>query len=661
MLNFGGRAVWGLDVGESALKAVKMAKTGAGLAVQDFQVIPYRSIEGAGASKREDLVFQALMQFFTPLDRQGVRFIASIPSQNVFSRFIGLPPVDRRRVPEIVRYEARQQIPFDLSEVIWDYQLVRPDFMPGEEIEIGLFAVKREVINAFLVQFVMAQDWLEGVQIAPLALYNFLRADQQLERPTVVIDIGAQSTDLLIVEGAKFWLRNLPIAGNSFNALLEKKFSLSPEDAEKLKRGLGQHKHRRQVFEVLRPVLKDLVAEVQRSIGYYKSLAREVKFDQVLLMGEGHRLYGLHRFLSDQLQYRVRPLGEFKALQLQVPAERQEEFQAHLPGLAVAVGLGVQGLNEGDVTVDLLREDFTVRRELKRKRVPAAVVAALLWAAVLLLFVGQRLAVARVANLRFEGPRVVDEDGRPVRQFIEEEQIDAVIARADALTREYQEAQREVKTAVLDQFRPLGRARDFWAQAVAGLLDAIPSDPPIFIDKIELRGAAVGAGRPGMDDPYDDYEAERRPGMRERTPAAATGHAFTFHASMDQRHREDMLIRHFPRQLEAATIYPERVKLFSRVTVGEPRFQTTQAPGTGMGTFDEDYEMMDEPGSPRPRERRERAETVTELVVEVVAVLRSREEIAAEVDRIRHEAALKHEQQPPGGVQGTALRADAQQ
>lgn len=628
MLKFGGgRGVWGLDVGESALKAVKMAKQGGNLVVQDFQIIPYSELETSGSKRREDLVFQALMQFFTPQDRQGVSFVASIPSQNVFSRFIGLPPVDRRRVPEIVRYEARQQIPFDLSEVIWDYQLVRPDFMPGEEIEIGLFAVKRDVINTFLNQFVMAQDWLQGVQIAPLAVYNFLRTDAQTEKPTVVIDIGAQSTDLLIVEDSKFWLRNLPIAGNSFNAILEKKFNISSEEAEKVKLGLGHSKHRSRVFEVLRPVFKDLVSEIQRSIGYYKSLAREVKFDEVLLLGEGHKLYGLHRFLSDQLQYRIRPLTELKSIQSQVK-ERQEEFQEHLPGLSVALGLAVQGCKEGDATVDLLPEEFTLRRELKRKRVPAAVAVGLLWAAMLLLFVGHKLAIANVQVDEFQRT-VTTEEGERVRQVIGPADIKAVLDQADEFARRNREARAEINTSVIDQFRPLGRLRDYWSQALAGLVDAVPTSPPIYLDQIALQAATVGgpgrdaeAGGRMEDEYYDDMGMGGMPGYGATEGGGAQ--AFGFNASMDEQYQEDLLMEAFPDRLQNAKVYPQSVSLFSDVKVGPARFDIVSE---GEETDDAADFIGDEESMIGVRRQRR------ELVVPIEAVLRSKDDIAEDIDK----------------------------
>ena len=642
MFGLGGGAVWGLDIGDYALKCVKMARQGSGLVVQDFIHTRYTDLvpEGQTAQRKEELIFQALMRFFQPQDRQNAPFLASIPSQNVFSRFVGLPPVDRRRVPEIVRFEARQQIPFDLSEVIWDYQLVRPDFMPGEEIEIGLFAVKREVIASFLGQFVMAQDQLEAVQIAPLALYNFVRRDGQSAKPTVVIDIGAQSTDLLIVEDTKFWLRNLPIAGNSFNAILAKKFNISPEEAEDVKQNMRQSEHRRKLYEALQPVLKDLVAEIQRSIGYYKSLARDVKFEEVLLMGEGFRLYGLQRFLSDQLQYRVRPLGELREIAYGAGDDREEEFRQRLPSLAVAMGLAVQGLRQGEASVDLLPEEFTLRRELKKKRPAAVAVVLLVWAAVALMFLGQRMAIGRVERIEIERAAVTPE-GKRVLQVVDRKHIDRVIAEAKKLSQEFRGAASKVssKQGTLANFKNLGQLRDYWAQAISGLIDAIPQDKPIILGDIKLVSGARGlAGSGGMQD--DDRGRGRTGGT-----VAAGEKAFQFEAVTDLRYKEDHLKDALKKALENATVYPEGVKLFKRVLVEKITFRAGAASGSDRGYSTGGRRGADGGGGEEPvgvtSSKQESGPQSQQLVATVTAFLKSPKEVAAEVEKARAAAAVK--------------------
>ena len=177
---FGAGPVWGIDIGDSSLKAVKLNRVKNQIVLLDFHVIRYADVTGDAAARREGSLAQAL----AALQAAGLgrdRCFVSIAPQTVFSRFISLPPVDRRRVPEIVLYEARQQIPFSLSEVIWTYETVRKEFIPGEEIEIGLFAVKREVMDSYLAELAPIRRQLHGIQVAPLALYNFVRHDVSLE------------------------------------------------------------------------------------------------------------------------------------------------------------------------------------------------------------------------------------------------------------------------------------------------------------------------------------------------------------------------------------------------------------------------------------------------------------------------------------------------
>jgi len=323
MLNLG--PAWGVDIGDSAVKAVKLKRVGDQVVLLDFQVVRYSDVGGEAGARREGLLAPAL----DALKAMGMgkdRCFVSIAPQAVFSRFISLPPVDKRRVPEIVLYEARQQIPFPLTEVIWAYETVRKDFVPGEEIEIGLFAIKREVVHSYIEELYPIRKQLHGIQVGPLALYNFIWHEMDIEQPTVILDIGCQSTDLLIVEGDKFWLRNLPIAGNTFTSLLERKLNITQAEAEKLKIGMADSRHRRKLLEVLHPAMRDLVAEIQRSIGYYKSLAHDVKFDKIVMVGDGYRLFGLDRFLAEQLQYKISPVRQLEKVPYQGAHERVGEL-----------------------------------------------------------------------------------------------------------------------------------------------------------------------------------------------------------------------------------------------------------------------------------------------------------------------------------------------
>src|SRR3972149_5441657 len=103
------------------------------------------------------------------------QLVVGVPGQNTLARFTKLPPVDKKKIPEIVKYEAQQQIPFDMEEVIWDYQTFEnPEAM---ETEVGIFAMRRELMREHLKFLSDLKLAPAIVQSSPLALYTALRYD----------------------------------------------------------------------------------------------------------------------------------------------------------------------------------------------------------------------------------------------------------------------------------------------------------------------------------------------------------------------------------------------------------------------------------------------------------------------------------------------------
>ena len=161
-------------------------------------------------------------------------------------KFIKLPPVEKKRIPDIVKFEARQQIPFALEEVVWAYQQIGGDDEEGGDedftmAEVGLFAMKRDQINRAILPFTVAGIEVDIVQMGPIALYNFitLRPAQGVaasKDSVVLLDIGADNTDLIITDGTRIWQRNVPIGGNHFTRALTKELKLTFAKAEHLKR-----------------------------------------------------------------------------------------------------------------------------------------------------------------------------------------------------------------------------------------------------------------------------------------------------------------------------------------------------------------------------------------------------------------------------------------
>jgi type IV pilus assembly protein PilM len=381
-------AVWGIDIGQCALKALRCRphdKDEKRIVVEAFDYIEYPKILTQPEANREELIREALEQFVSRNDVTSDRVAIAVPGQSGLARFIKLPPVERKKIPDIVKYEARQQIPFALEDVVWDYQPLVGSEDEGYalETEVGLFAMKRDQVARALKPLEEAGVAVDIIQLAPLAIYNFICFDRlELEGKydpaspppsTVIISLGTDTTDLVITNGYRVWQRSIPIGGNHFTKALTKELKLTFAKAEHLKRNAMKAENPKAVFQAMRPVFSDLVAEIQRSIGFFTSNNRTAKLGDMVALGNPMKLPGLQRFLSQNLDQEVKLIDSFNNL-VQGSVTATPQFKENQLTFGVAYGLCVQSLELGQLRTNLLPEEIVTTRLVRAKK-PWAVAA----------------------------------------------------------------------------------------------------------------------------------------------------------------------------------------------------------------------------------------------------------------------------------------------
>lgn len=345
------RFAWGIDVGNRALKAVKLVPDGTGFRIDDFECIEHETVLSNSGDNREQLIQTALANFVQRHPQKGGIAGIGVSGQQSFARFIKLPPVEERKIPEIVRFEAIQQIPFPLDDVEWSYQLFREPESP--DVEVGIFAMRKELIARHISYFTDVDLNVQVVQMNPLAVYNAMYHDGQIEGTTMIIDLGAENADLIIAEGETIWLRSIPIGGNNFTEALVKAFKLDFTKAEDLKRNAATSKYARQIMQAMKPVFADLVGEIQRSIGFYASVHRDSRINKVLALGGTFRLPSLQKYIAQNLQLEVHKVDRLAATP---PADPKlgTAYNDNLLSSVSAYGLALQALNQGKITSSLL-------------------------------------------------------------------------------------------------------------------------------------------------------------------------------------------------------------------------------------------------------------------------------------------------------------------
>src|SRR4030042_239966 len=172
------KSVWAIDIGNNSLKALRLRKSEEKIEVIGLDYIEHTKVLFAETPKEEknQRIRETLHTFAGRNDLGKDTIAISVPGQTSFARFIKLPPVDEKRVPEIVKFEAVQQIPFDINEVEWDWQLMPKADSP--DTEVGIFAIKNELVGKYLENFTAENLRITVVQMAPIALYNYAWFDR---------------------------------------------------------------------------------------------------------------------------------------------------------------------------------------------------------------------------------------------------------------------------------------------------------------------------------------------------------------------------------------------------------------------------------------------------------------------------------------------------
>ncbi len=411
-------AVWGIDIGQCALKALRcrVSDDGDSLIAEAFDYIEYPKILSQPGAEPAELVGEALKQFLSRNSLIGDRVAVSVSGQAGLARFIKLPPVEAKKIPDIVRYEARQQIPFDLNDVVWDYQRMGGGSVEegfALETEVGLFAMKRDAVLRALEPFAKAGIEVDIVQLTPLVLYNFLVFDQLRDLPSpeeydpedppesvVIVSLGTDATDLVVTNGFRVWQRSIPLGGNHFTKALTKELKLTFAKAEHLKRNATAAPDPKAVFQAMRPVFADLLTELQRSIGYFSNVDRSAKIGRVVALGNAMRLPGLRRYLSQSLGYEIEKLDSFQRLG-GPQVVNAPSFKENLLSFGVAYGLALQGLGKAAVHTNLLPKEIILDRLIGRKKPWAIAAAALLLLGCGISFAAYSLALAGVDASRW--------------------------------------------------------------------------------------------------------------------------------------------------------------------------------------------------------------------------------------------------------------------
>ena len=366
-----------LDIGASTVKVGEFqpSKTH-GLCLTNFNYADL-GIDPEHEENRKALIVSTIRNVLREKRFRTNAVVFSVSGQSVFTRFVKLPPVDESKVVQIIQYEAQQNVPFPIDEVIWDYQLIG-NTQQGE-LEVVLLAIKSDIIEDLNEGVESADLRTEMVDVAPMALYNAVRYNEEdTGACTLVVDIGARTTNLLFLEKNRIFSRSIPIAGNVITQSVASEFNIPFPEAEQLKRAKGfvalggayaepEDDQQARISKIIRNVMTRLHAEVVRSINFYRSQQGGSAPARLLLSGGTSILPYTDRFFQEKLQIPIGYFNPFRNVEIASSIPREELAKcAHFFG--EVVGLGLRKLTKCPLEVNLLPRSIRGRQQMEQKR-----------------------------------------------------------------------------------------------------------------------------------------------------------------------------------------------------------------------------------------------------------------------------------------------------
>jgi type IV pilus assembly protein PilM len=365
-----------LDLGASKIVLAEFHISKAGdLELMRYGICP----TGAETKSESDKLAYIVTAIRDIMREQGIRpapMLMTVSGQAVFPRFVKLPPVGRDKLKQIVQYEAEQNVPFPIDEVVWDYQLIGGD---EGELNVMLVAVKIENIKRLTDAVQAAELEPEIVDVAPMALYNAVRFNYpDLDVCSMVLDMGARSSNLVFIEENRIFSRSIPVAGNTITQELMKEFDVDFDAAEAIKREHGfvafggvyagpDNETAERASKIIRSVLTRLHAEVNRSINFYRSQQGGAAPSIVFLTGGSSIIPHVDTFFRDKLKVDVEYLNPFSAVSVaeSIDADR---VNRDLQSLGEIVGLALRRALTCPVEINLMPPDLVARKAFRRRQ-----------------------------------------------------------------------------------------------------------------------------------------------------------------------------------------------------------------------------------------------------------------------------------------------------
>ncbi len=358
---FGKESIVGLDIGSRFIKAVEIEPTSNGWEFTNAGII----------DAPEDAVKDGVVMNITEtaasirnlLKESGIKAtgaVSAISGSQVIVRQVDFPTMTEEALRKSIKYEASRHITSSMDDSVVEFEILGPANNEGH-MNVMLVAAPIEMVESRV-------KVIETAGLEPLAidveafaliksLVEFYSSDEFLQKTVAILDMGSSNTDVNIMRKGEFALtRNIPIAGVSFSNAIRSLTGKTPAESEELKIEMAKntpinelgsaHESGNQSWQVVQPLLEELIREIKRSINFYQSQysgeETEGLVSKIVLTGGSATMPGMDAYISQRLNIPTQVANVFTQTAIdstKIPADFVSKYGAMM---AVAAGLSLK-------------------------------------------------------------------------------------------------------------------------------------------------------------------------------------------------------------------------------------------------------------------------------------------------------------------------------
>lgn len=340
----------GLDIGSRTIKVAEIAETKKGHSLKSFGMIDIDpgAIED-DAIKDQEAVADSIRELFKTYNLKDRNVAISIGGYSVIVKKINVQSMTEDQLQDTIQFEAEQYIPFDISDVNLDFQILGENERNPNQMDVLLVAAKRKIINDYIDLVKLAGLNPCVIDVDAFALQNIYEFNYKIREENVaLIDIGASKTSLNILKGASsVFMRDVSLGCGQINQKIVSLIDCSFEEAEQIKQsGQSEQISQKDLDEVVSSIVNDWYTEIKRALDFFYSTYPEDQIEKIVLSGGGANIKEFHQLLATETATEVELINPFQNFYIEEAAFDSSYLEGIAPQAAICIGLTLRKVDD---------------------------------------------------------------------------------------------------------------------------------------------------------------------------------------------------------------------------------------------------------------------------------------------------------------------------